>query len=34
LLRAGLDYARRHPVIRALLFLSVTMSLFGFPYGG
>lgn len=32
LLRAGLDYARRHPVIRALLFLSVTMSLFGFPY--
>lgn len=32
MLRAGLDYARRHPVIRALLFLSVTMSLFGFPY--
>lgn len=31
-LRAGLDYARRHPVIRALLLLSVTMSLFGFPY--
>lgn len=31
-LRAGLDYARRHPVIRAMLFLSVTMSLFGFPY--
>jgi predicted MFS family arabinose efflux permease len=32
MLRAGLDYARRHPVIRALLLLSVTMSLFGFPY--
>jgi MFS family permease len=31
-LRAGLDYARRHPVIRALLVLCVTMSLFGFPY--
>jgi MFS family permease len=31
-LMAGLDYARRHPVIRALLVLCVTMSLFGFPY--
>ncbi|HEY8517407.1 MAG TPA: MFS transporter [Candidatus Binatia bacterium] len=31
-LRAGLDYARRHPVIRALLVLCVTLSLFGFPY--
>lgn len=31
-LRAGLDYARRHPLIRALLVLCVTMSLFGFPY--
>lgn len=31
-LLAGLDYARRHPVIRALLFLCVVMSLFGFPY--
>jgi predicted MFS family arabinose efflux permease len=31
-LRAGLDYARRHPVIRALLVLCITMSLFGFPY--
>jgi MFS family permease len=31
-LLAGLDYARRHPVIRALLFLCVIMSLFGFPY--
>ena len=31
-LRDGLDYARRHPLIRALLVLCVTMSLFGFPY--
>ena len=31
-LRDGLDYARRHSVIRALLVLCVTMSLFGFPY--
>jgi MFS family permease len=31
-LRAGVDYARRHPVIRSLLVLCVTMSLFGFPY--
>lgn len=31
-LRAGIDYARRHPLIRALLVLCVTMSLFGFPY--
>jgi len=31
-LRAGLDYARRHPLIRALLVLCITMSLFGFPY--
>lgn len=31
-LRAGLDYARRHPVIRALLVLCGTLSLFGFPY--
>jgi len=29
---AGLDYARRHPVIRSLLVLCITMSLFGFPY--
>lgn len=29
---AGLDYARRHPVIRAMLVLCITMSLFGFPY--
>lgn len=31
-LRAGIDYARRHPLIRALLVLCITMSLFGFPY--
>lgn len=31
-LRAGLDYARRHPLIRSLLVLCITMSLFGFPY--
>lgn len=31
-LRAGVDYARRHPLIRALLVLCITMSLFGFPY--
>lgn len=31
-LRAGIDYARRHPLIRTLLVLCVTMSLFGFPY--
>jgi MFS family permease len=31
-LLAGLDYARRHRVIRALLFLCVIMSLFGFPF--
>jgi MFS family permease len=31
-LREGLDYARRHPLIRALLFLCVVLSLFGFPY--
>jgi MFS family permease len=31
-LRDGLDYSRRHPLIRALLVLCVTMSLFGFPY--
>lgn len=31
-LRAGLDYARRHPLIRVLLVLCITMSLFGFPY--
>ena len=31
-LRAGIDYARRHPLIRGLLLLCVTMSLFGFPY--
>lgn len=31
-LLAGLDYARRHPVIRSLLVLCITMSLFGFPY--
>ena len=31
-LREGLDYARRHPLIRALLALCVVLSLFGFPY--
>jgi MFS family permease len=31
-LREGLDYARRHPLIRMLLFLCVALSLFGFPY--
>jgi MFS family permease len=31
-LREGLDYARRHPLIRALLFLCLVLSLFGFPY--
>ncbi len=31
-LRAGIDYARRHPLIRALLVLCITVSLFGFPY--
>ena len=31
-LRDGVDYARRHPLIRALLVLCITMSLFGFPY--
>ena len=31
-LRAGIDYARRPPLIRALLVLCITMSLFGFPY--
>jgi len=29
---AGLDYARRHPVIRAMLLLCFTLSLFGFPF--
>ena len=28
----GLDYARRHPRIRSLLILCLTLSLFGFPY--
>ena len=31
-LHGGLDYARRHPLIRVLLFLCMAMSLFGFPY--
>jgi MFS family permease len=31
-LREGLDYARRHPLIRVLLFVCVVLSLFGFPY--
>ena len=31
-LRAGLIYARRHRLIRSLILLTATMSLFGFPY--
>jgi MFS family permease len=31
-LRAGLVYTRRHRLIRALILLTATMSLFGFPY--
>jgi predicted MFS family arabinose efflux permease len=31
-LRAGLGYARAHPVIGPALFLTAAMSVFGFPY--
>ncbi|HZR83573.1 MAG TPA: MFS transporter [Candidatus Binatia bacterium] len=31
-LAEGLDYARRHPLIRSLLLLCMLLSLFGFPY--
>jgi len=31
-LREGIDYARREPLLRALLLLCLVLSLFGFPY--
>lgn len=31
-LSEGFDYARRHPRIRSLLLMCLTLSLFGFPY--